>query len=187
VARVEAGELVSFLTDVAVVTIGGEDKAVAFVNARLAENDPRPQQLAKADLETAGAGGHKATSVVVYAACFNYLDFGGFEDAVRAAPWRLPGCVVVYVDGEGFPGAFAFSPARAGDWKTTAGPAGALRRCPGQRPGGERCGRPRPRRDRVEGVACERERADDEQGGGDHEQDAAERPVAGGPCGRGTR
>jgi hypothetical protein len=48
---------VSFLTDIAVVTIGGEDEAVAFVNARLAENDARPQQLGKTDLEEAGAGG----------------------------------------------------------------------------------------------------------------------------------
>ena len=81
----------SFLTDVAVVTIGGEDEAVAFVNARLAEGDPRPQQLGRTDLEQAGAGGRKVSSVVVYAACFNYLDLGGFEDAVRTAPWRLPG------------------------------------------------------------------------------------------------
>lgn len=91
----------SFLTDVAVVTIGGEDEAVAFVNARLAEGYTRPQQLCKTDLEAAGAGGRKVCSIVVYAACFNYLDFSGFVSAVRAAPWRLPGCVVVYVDGEG--------------------------------------------------------------------------------------
>ena len=111
----------SFLTDVAVVTIGGEDEAVAFVNARLAENDPRPQQLGKTDLEVAGAGGSKVTSLVVYAACFNFLDFGWFEEAVRSAPWRLPGCVVVYVDGEGFPDTFVFSPARAGQWETVGG------------------------------------------------------------------
>jgi hypothetical protein len=55
--------------------------------------------------------------------------------------------------------------------------AGSLRRCPGQDPGGERRAHPRPRRDRVEGIACEREGAEYEQGGGDHEQDPAERPV----------
>lgn len=110
----------SFLTDVAVVTIGGEDEAVAFVNARLAEGDPRPQQLGKTDLEQAGAGGRKVSSLVVYAACFNYLDFDCFEDAVRSAPWRLPGCVVVYVDGEGFPDTFVFSPAKAGHWEAAA-------------------------------------------------------------------
>lgn len=108
----------SFLTDVAVVTIHGDDDAMAFVNARLAQGCSHPQRLAKTDLDEAGAGGYKVTSLVVYAACFNYLDFGGFEDAVRAAPWRLPGCVVAYVDGEGFPETFVFSPARSGHWET---------------------------------------------------------------------
>lgn len=108
----------SFLTDVAVVTIGGEDEAVACVNARLTEAaaDAR-HQLRKTDLEEAGAGGTKVTSLVVYAACFNYLDLSAFEDAVRRASWRLPGCVVVYVDGEGGP-TFTFSPARDGHWET---------------------------------------------------------------------
>ena len=109
----------SFLTDVAVVTIGGEDEAVAFVNARLAEGPTRPQQLAKTDLDEAGAGGRKVCSIVVYAACFNWLDIDLLEEAVRAAPWRLPGCVVVYVDGEAGP-TFAFSPAGAGHWETRA-------------------------------------------------------------------
>jgi hypothetical protein len=110
---------VSFLTDIAVVTIGSEDEAIAYVNARLTEavNDPR-HRLRKTDLEEAGAGGTKVTSLVVYAACFNWLDFGSFEEAVRAAPWRLPGCVVVYVDGEESPNTFVFSPARAGRWTT---------------------------------------------------------------------
>lgn len=107
----------SFLTDVAVVTIGGEDEAIAFVNARLAENDPRPQQLGRTDLETAGAGGRKVCSIVVYAACFNWLDLDTFEEAVRAAPWRLPRSVVVYLDGEGSPHTSVFSPARAGQWE----------------------------------------------------------------------
>lgn len=117
----------SFLADIAVVTIGGEDQAVAFVNARLAENDPRPQQLGKTDLEGAGAGGHKVCSVYVYAACFNWLDLSLFEEAVRSAPWRLPRSVVVYVDGESGP-TFVFSPARAGHWE----PGG--RDLPGSRP-----------------------------------------------------
>jgi hypothetical protein len=109
---------VSFLTDVAVVTIAGEDEAVGYVNARISAGmrDDR-HQLRKTDLEQAGAGGTKVTSLVVYAACFNYLDLGGFEEAVRGAPWRLPGCVVVYVDGEESP-TFTFSPARAGHWET---------------------------------------------------------------------
>ena len=108
----------SFLTDIAVVTIGGEDEAVAFVNARLAEGHPRPQQLGKTDLEAAGAGGRKVCSIVVYAACFNWLDLEAFEEAVRSAPWRLPRSVVVYVDGEGSPDTWVFSPARAGHWET---------------------------------------------------------------------
>lgn len=106
----------SFLTDVAVITLG-EDEAVTSVNQWLAENIGCRQQLAKTDLETAGAGGCKVTILVVYAACFNYLDVSGFEDAVRRARWRLPGSVVVYVDGEDGP-PFAFSPARAGHWET---------------------------------------------------------------------
>jgi len=110
---------VSFLTDIAVVAIAGEDEAVAFVNARLAEGDPRPQQLGKTDLEEAGAGGRKVTSLVVYAACFNYLDLGGFEEAVRSAPWRWPGSVVVYVDGEAGP-TYVFSPARYSQWMPSA-------------------------------------------------------------------
>ena len=107
----------SFLTDVAVVAIAGEDEAVAFVNARLAEGYKRPQALGRTVLEGAGAGGSKVCSIVVYAACFNWLDLDAFEDAVRAAPWRLPRSVVVYVDGEAGP-TFAFSPARAGHWET---------------------------------------------------------------------
>lgn len=106
----------SFLTDVAVVTTGAEDEAVAFVNARLAEGSTRPQQLGRTRLEEAGAGGRKVCSVYVYAACFNWLDVSGFEEAVRAAPWRLPQCVVVYVDGEAGP-TFVFSPARDGHWE----------------------------------------------------------------------
>ena len=110
----------SFLTDVAVVTIGGEDDAVACVNARLAAAAGNTRhQLRKTDLEEAGAGGTKVTSIVVYAACFNYLDLGAFEDAVRGASWRLPDCVVVYVDGEDGP-TFTFSPARDGHWETRA-------------------------------------------------------------------
>lgn len=116
----------SFLTDIAVVTTGGEDEAVALVNARLAEGSTRPQQLGRTRLEEAGAGGSKVCSVYVYAACFNWLDLDRFEEAVRSAPWRLPGSVVVYVDGESGP-AFVFSPARAGHWepggRDTDGPA----------------------------------------------------------------
>lgn len=108
----------SFLTDVAVVTIAGEDEAVAFVNAKLAEGAKRPQQLGRTRLEEAGAGGSKVCSIYVYAACFNWLDLEAFEDAVRAAPWRLPRSVVVYVDGEGSPDTWVFSPARAGHWET---------------------------------------------------------------------
>lgn len=108
----------SFLTDVAVVTIGGEDEAVAFVNARISEGMRGDRhQLRKTDLEAAGAGGTKVTSLVVYAACFNWLDVSAFEEAVRAAPWRLPGCVVVYVDGEAEP-TYVFSPARDERWET---------------------------------------------------------------------
>lgn len=108
----------SFLTDIAVVTIGTEDEAVAVVNAALAEGSPsRPQQLGKTRLEEAGAGGSKVCSVYVYAGCFNWLDLDRFEEAVRSAPWRLPQCVVAYVDGESGP-TFVFSPARAGHWET---------------------------------------------------------------------
>jgi hypothetical protein len=108
---------VSFLTDVAIVVLHGEDGAIAHVNRQLARDDPRPQQLARTGLEKAGAGGCKATSLVVYAGCFNYLDFGTLETAIRSAPWRLPGCVVAYIDGEGFPSTFVLSPARPDHWK----------------------------------------------------------------------
>ena len=106
----------SFLTDVAVVTIGGEDEAIGFVNDRLVEAaaDPR-HSLRKTDLEDAGAGGTKVSSIVVYAACLNYLDMSGFEETVRTAPWRLPASVAVYVDGEDG-GTFVFSPGRDGHW-----------------------------------------------------------------------
>lgn len=107
----------SFLTDVAIVVLADEDEAIAHVNQRLASGDPHPQRLLKTDLEKAGAGGCKATSLVVYAACFNYLDFGTLEDAIRSAPWRLPGSVIAYIDGEGFPSTFVLSPARPDCWK----------------------------------------------------------------------
>jgi hypothetical protein len=127
---------VSFLTDIAVVTIGSEDEAVAFVNARLAENDPRPQQLGRTRLEEAGAGGSKVCSVYVYAACFNWLDLDRFEEAVRSAPWRLPRSVVVCVDGESGP-TFVFSPARAGRWEPGGRdlPRSVPVRLAGQQPG----------------------------------------------------
>ena len=110
----------SVLTDVAVIT-SGEDEAVAWINGRLADAEPdRPgRRLCKTRLEEAGAGGSKVSSLVVYAACFNYLDLGGFEEAVRAAPWRWPGSVVVYVDGESGP-TFVFSPARRSQWVPSA-------------------------------------------------------------------
>lgn len=106
----------SVLTDVAVIT-SGEDEAVAWVHGRLADAEPdRPMhRLLKTGLEQAGAGGTKVTSLVVYAACFNHLDLGGFEEAVRSAPWRWPGSVVVYVDGEAGP-TYVFSPARYSQW-----------------------------------------------------------------------
>jgi hypothetical protein len=110
---------VSYLVEVAVVTSGafGEDDAVSFVNERLAESRPgrAGHQLRKTSLDGAGAGGTKVSSLVVYAACFNYLDLRSFEEAVTAAPWRLPACVAVYVDDEAGP-VFVFSPARQGRW-----------------------------------------------------------------------
>lgn len=110
----------SVLTDVAVITIGGEDDAIAYVNGKLTEDDPREQQLRRTDLEKTGAGGDKVSSLVVYAACFNFADISVLEEAIRSAPWRLPSSVVAYIDGELEP-AYVMSPARPGQWETCGG------------------------------------------------------------------
>lgn len=108
----------SVITDVVIVTMHGEDEAIAHVNRWLAENDPRQPELNRLDAETAGAGGTKVSSAVLYAAAFNFVDGPGLEDAIRTAPWRCPSFVVAYFDHE-FTPTFVMSPARPGHWMTT--------------------------------------------------------------------
>lgn len=115
----------SVITDALIVTMHGEDEAIAHVNRWLAENDPRKPQLSKLDAEDAGAGGTKVSSMVLYAAAFNYVDLGGLEEAIRAAPWRCPSSVVAYFNDEHMP-TFVMSPQRPGRWTTRekhSGPA----------------------------------------------------------------
>lgn len=110
----------SVITDVVIVTMHGEDEAIARVNDWLAQNDPRKPRLNRLAAEEAGAGGTKVSSAVLYAAAFNYVDGSGLEDAIRAAPWRCPSFVVAYFDDE-FTPTFVMSPARPGRWMTREG------------------------------------------------------------------
>ena len=105
----------SVITDVLIVT-SGEDEAIATVNRWLEENDPRKPQFGRLDAEKAGCGGTKASSMILYAACFNLVDIGGLEDAILRAPWRCPRSVAAYFNGESGP-VYLVSPARAGRWK----------------------------------------------------------------------
>jgi hypothetical protein len=112
----------SVITDVLIVTMGGEDEAVASINRRLEEDDSRKQQLNRLDAEEAGAGGGKVASTVIYAAAFNFLDIGDFEEAIFRAPWRIPSAVVIYVNPE-MGSTYVISPARPGErWKTKPDP-----------------------------------------------------------------
>jgi hypothetical protein len=86
------------LTDVVIVCDDSEAAALAYLNQWLLENDPRKQQLKEISLED--GGGQKATSATVYAACFNFLPVGDFEDAIRQAPWNFPESVAAYIDFE---------------------------------------------------------------------------------------
>ena len=105
----------SLITDVVIIAGISEHEAFSYLNRWLAENDPRGQQLRQVSLEE--GGGNKATSLTIYAACFNFLDISGFTDAIRAAPWHLPSLAVAYFYPEdGAP--FVVSPARNGRWAT---------------------------------------------------------------------
>lgn len=106
----------SLITDVVIVTIGGDDKAVATINEWLLENDQRKPQLLKLDAGKAGAGGTKASSLFLYAAAFNFVDVSGLEEAIRRAPWRCPSSIAAYFNGE-MGSAYVMSPARAWSWK----------------------------------------------------------------------
>jgi hypothetical protein len=46
------------------------------------------------------AGGHKALQVEVFGGAFNYLDWEGFAQALRTAPWESPENVVLLVQDE---------------------------------------------------------------------------------------
>ena len=105
----------SVITDVLIVT-SGEDEAIAAVNRWLEENDPRKPQFGRLDAERAGCGGTKASGMILYAACFNLVDVGGLEDAILSAPWRAPGSVAAYFNGEFGPPCIV-SPAKAGRWE----------------------------------------------------------------------
>jgi hypothetical protein len=86
------------LTDVVIVCDDSEAGALAWLNRWLEENDSRKQQLKEISLRE--GGGNKATSATVYAACFNFLPLGDFEEAVRRAPWNFPESVAAYIDFE---------------------------------------------------------------------------------------
>lgn len=108
----------SCITDVLIVARGGEGEALASVNAWLTVNDPRKQHLD--EISTDGAGGGKVSSMALYAAAFNYVDLWGLLDAIRAAPWRIPSTVVVYVDDESGL-TQVMSPAREDTWTLADG------------------------------------------------------------------
>lgn len=105
----------SVITDVVIIAGSGERDALAHLNRWLAENDTRSQQLCEISLKE--GGGSKATSVTAYAACFNFLDIGGFTEAVRGAPWRMPSMAVAYFEPESGE-TFVMSPARPDEWRT---------------------------------------------------------------------
>jgi hypothetical protein len=104
---------VSVITDVVIVAGIGERESLGYLNRWLAQNDPRGQQLKQVSLSE--GGGNKATSVTTYAACFNFLDTGGFTGAIRSAPWHLPAVVVAYFYPE-IGETYVMSPARTGEW-----------------------------------------------------------------------
>jgi len=104
---------VSVLTDVVIVCDDSEASALAWLNRWLEENDPHKQELKEIGLRE--GGGTKVTSATVYAACFNFLPLGDFENAVRSAPWRYPESVAVYVDYE-MSRTYVMSPARPESW-----------------------------------------------------------------------
>ena len=93
----------SLLTDVVVVTSGGEDAAIVAVNAAMAAH-ATPGCPAEFELRPVGSkddfGGSKVASAHVYGGCFNFLPWAEFCDAIRAAPWRIPGHVLAWIDGE---------------------------------------------------------------------------------------
>ena len=110
----------SVITDALIVTMHGDDEAIAHVNLWLEQNDSRKPRFARLDAEKAGAGGTKVSSMVLYAAAFNKVDLGGLVGAIRAAPWRARSSVVAYFDDE-FAPTFVMSPARPGEWATSEG------------------------------------------------------------------
>lgn len=101
------------LTDVVIVCNDSENEALAWLNQWLEENDPRKQQLKEISLRE--GGGSKVTSATVFAACFNFLPVGDFEEAVRRAPWKFPGSVAAYIDFEA-DRARVVSPGRPESW-----------------------------------------------------------------------
>lgn len=105
----------SYITDVLIVTAGGEgEEAIAYVNRWLIEQDSCRPQLR--ELATGEAGGCKAFSPRLWAGGLNYLDVYGLAEVISGAPWRIPGVVVAYFDPESGP-AFVMSPARPGQWE----------------------------------------------------------------------
>lgn len=106
----------SVITDVVIIAGDDEGDALAYLNQWLTENDSRKQQLHEIGL--AEGGGSKATSATTFAACFNFLDIGGFEDAIAGAPWKLPASVIAYFDPE-MGSTYVISPRRPGErWLT---------------------------------------------------------------------
>jgi hypothetical protein len=116
--------VVSYITDVVVISSKGEDEAIAFINKRLEEHDSRKQQIRPLDIDA--GGGCKVPGIAIHAACFNYLPRAEFVEAVREAPWRVILSVAVYIDDESGD-TYVFSPARSDEYMITeADERGAL-------------------------------------------------------------
>lgn len=98
----------SYSTTAVLIALSPEDEAIGQVGNWLRGN-AQGQQLDRADLH--GGGGFNCMGHSVWTADFDYLDRCGFEEAVMAAPWRVPSEVVLYISDE-CGDTFARSPAK---------------------------------------------------------------------------
>lgn len=75
-----------------------EDARMAEVNGWLSQNDSRGQQLGDiSGAEDPKYGGSKFMEVPLWGAAFNYVDLDGLRGAVRAAKWKEPEHVRLFV------------------------------------------------------------------------------------------
>jgi hypothetical protein len=91
----------SLLTEVVIVTSGGEQGAIAFVNGTMAAHSEHPAYFELCKVSDAMRyGGGKVTSTEVWGGCFNYLPLTEFTDALAAAPWAFPWSVLACIEYE---------------------------------------------------------------------------------------